>query len=70
MCKVILTDEDDKVKTYLVAEETVLQVLKHFRVNLNTKTVYLNGKELSEEKKNSLIPRAGTIHISVRNKTI
>lgn len=70
MCKVILTNEDDVVKSYIVAEETVLEILKHFRVNLDTKTVYLNGKELSREKMNKKVPQTGTVHISVKNKTI
>lgn len=69
MCKLVLTEEDSDVRTCLVSSETPLEILKHFKINPQTKIVYLNGKILSEEKMNNPINCTGTVYLAVKNKT-
>ena len=69
MCKVILTEEDGEVRTCLASKETPLEILKHFRINPQTKIIYLNGKALSEEKMKKPIDSNGTVYLAVKNKT-
>ena len=70
MCKVTLTDEDGIFKTCLVSNETVNQVLEHFRINPDTKIVYMDGKILSKEKMKKPFPKTGVVHLAVKNKTV
>lgn len=70
MCKAILSDEEGMYKTILVSKETPSQILAHYKINPDTKIVYLNGKILSREKMNKPIPEIGTVHIAIKNRTI
>jgi len=69
MCKITLTEEDGEYRTCLVSSETPTEILRHFRINPQTKIVYMNGKILSEEKMNKPINCTGTVHLAVKDKT-
>ena len=70
MCKVTLFFEDGEYNTCYVSKETPEKILRHFGVNLNTKIIYMNGKMLSKEEMNKMIPETGIVHFSIKNKTV
>ena len=70
MCKVTLTDEEGLYKTFLASKETPNQILEHFKINPDTKIVYLNGRILSREKMNKQFPDVGNVHLANKNKTV
>lgn len=69
MCKVTLSDEEGLFKTCLVSNETPNQILEHYKINPDTKIVYLNGQILSREKMGKPIPDTGLVHLAIKNKT-
>jgi sulfur carrier protein ThiS len=70
MCKVTLSCEDGDYNTCLVSKETPEKILRHFHINPNTKIVYMNGKILSKDEISNTILETGTVHLSVKNKTV
>lgn len=70
MCKVTMTDENNNFKICYVSHESAKQILRHFKINPETKDVYMNGKILSMETMDNLFPETGSVHLVVRAKEI
>ena len=70
MCKITMKDDRGVFRTFFAVKETPNQILEHYNINPETKIVYMNGKILSREKMNTLIPETGTVHLAIRNKTV
>lgn len=71
MCNVSLMIEPGKFRNIAITgEETVNDILEFFHINPQTKIVYKNGKILSRDMMNEPLPKNGTVHLTVKNKTI
>lgn len=70
MCKVTLAEEGSEFKSFYASNETVLEILGHFKINPDTKNIYLNGQELTKERLKKKIPDSGAIHLVIENKTV
>lgn len=69
MCRVTVTDEDGLYQTCLVENETPRGILRHFRINPETKIVYMNGKILTKDQMIERVPEYGMVHIAIENRT-
>jgi hypothetical protein len=68
MCRVTVTDEEGMYKTCLIEKETPRGLLNHFRINPDTKNVYMNGKMLTKEELSVFIPENRPVHIAIESK--
>jgi len=69
MCKVTVSDEEGMYKTCYIFRESPYSIMKYYKINPNTKIVYMNGEALSGKDLMKQIPEGNPVHLVIKNRT-